>query len=268
MKRKRFFIIPVFIPFGGCPEKCVFCDKGGITGRKGLPYIKDVSDTIEAHLSTWKGARPLRSEAAFYGGSFTALPLQTQMSFLEAAHRYVIDGRLDCLRVSTRPDRISPDVLDMLGSFGVKTIELGVQTMSDEVLHLSGRGHGAQETVESVRLIKERGFEVGLQLMPGLPGDTADGIQETTQAVIALAPDFVRVYPTLVLKGTALHDMYAAGSYRPWTLEDMAKVCGQMQRQFHMAGIRVIRFGLQPTAALEASLVAGPYHPAFRDLLV
>ncbi|MBI5236411.1 MAG: radical SAM protein [Deltaproteobacteria bacterium] len=268
MKRKRFFIIPVFIPFGGCPEKCVFCDQRGITGEKGLPSVEDVSDTIEAHLSTWKGARPLRSEAAFYGGSFTALPLQTQISFLEAAHKYVLDGRLDCLRVSTRPDRISKEALDLLGRFKVETIELGVQTMSDEALKLSGRGHTRSHTVESVRLLKEMGFEVGLQLMPGLPGDTAESIQETTQEVISLAPDFVRVYPTLVLKGTALDDMYATGRYTPWTLEDMVKVCGQMQRQFNNAGIRVIRFGLQPTISLEASLVAGPYHPAFRDLLV
>lgn len=265
MGRKKRLIIPVFIPFGGCPHQCVFCDQKGITGEEKMPALKEVADTVEAYLSTWKGTG--EKEIAFYGGSFTALPEKTLTDYLETAFGYVRDGRIDSVRVSTRPDRVDAAIVERLKSYGVGTVELGAQSMSDEVLKASGRGHTAVDTANAVRLIKAGGLRVGLQFMPGLPGDDRSTILGTTGEIIALKPDFVRVYPTLVLKNTPLAGMYLSGSYAPWALEEMVEVCAVVYNLLMDAGVPVIRMGLQPTADLERSLVAGPYHPSFRQLV-
>lgn len=265
MSRKKMLIIPVFIPFGGCGHKCVFCDQNGITGALAMPQEKDVIGTIEKYLSTWKGGG--RVEAAFYGGSFTGLPVEVQKRYLECAARFVIDGRVHGIRVSTRPDYVSEEVVSFLKGNKVTTVELGAQSMSDGVLRLSGRGHTAEATVKAVKALKAARFKVGLQFMPGLPGDTFKSIVETTDAVVALGPDFVRVYPTLVLKGTALHAMYVKGDYAAWGLDDMVEACKEVFARLAKAGIPVIRAGLQTTDGLLESLVAGPYHPSFRQLV-
>lgn len=264
MAHKRL-IIPIFIPFGGCPHKCVFCDQEGISAAKRMPTPQEVSGTIELYLSTWKG-NGIR-EAAFYGGSFTGLPESVQKEYLDAAAPYLKDGRLDALRLSTRPDYINSRICDFLKERGVATVELGVQSMDEHVLHLSGRGHGPDAAVQAVRVLKEAGLKVGLQFMPGLPGDTRETVIETTKRVIALAPDFVRVYPSIVLKDTALHRMYLSGRYTPWPLDEMVSVCVEVKRELDLAGIPVIRMGLQPTKELESSIAAGPYHPSFRQLV-
>lgn len=265
MGRKKRLIIPVFIPFGGCPHQCVFCDQKSITGYSGLPSLEDVAATIESYLSTWKGEG--RREVAFYGGSFTGLPEEAQKRYLEAAYNFISDGRLHSIRVSTRPDYISENVIDHLKGYGVDTIELGVQSMSDEVLRLSGRNHSVKDTIIASNLIRGSGISLGVQFMPGLPGDTTGSIIDTAENVIRLRPDFVRVYPALVLKDTPLYRMYLSDIYRPWALEEMALVCRTVLEMFKKAGIPVIRMGLQPTRELEENLVAGPYHPSFRDIV-
>lgn len=261
----RRLIIPVFIPFGGCPHQCVFCDQKGITGKAALPGLDEVRQTIETYLSTWKGKG--EKEAAFYGGSFTGLPIETQKAYLETAGAFLKTGQLDGLRLSTRPDYIDREIAGFLREHNVATVELGAQSMVDEVLKASGRGHTAEQTAEAVRVLKDFGIKIGLQLMPGLPTDTFESVMLTMDEAVRLKPDFVRLYPSLVLKDTPLHKMYLAGSYKPWALEEMVDVCARAKMLFDKAGIPVIRMGLQTTAELVESIVAGPYHASFRQLV-
>lgn len=265
MARKKQLIVPVFIPFGGCPNQCVFCDQKGITGEARLPERKDVIDTIEAYLSTWRGKGI--KEVAFYGGSFTGLPKELQLLYLDTAYNYVKAGRIDRLRLSTRPDYINEDILRFLKVFRVETVELGVQSMSDTVLKLSGRGHTASDTIRAVRVIGSFGIKAGIQFMPGLPGDTVGTVLKTTEDIIGLSPAFVRIYPTLVLKDTPLYRMYLDGRYTPWGLDEMTALCKKAARLLKDAGIPIIKMGLQPTEGLVKNLAAGPYHPSFRQLV-
>ncbi len=265
MSRRKQLIIPVFMPFGGCASRCVFCDQGSITGGKNPPEVKEAVETIEAYLSTWRGAG--RKEIAFYGGSFTAIERDAQLRYLEAARGYVLNGRVDGVRISTRPDGISPEVLEYLKEYRVDIVEIGVQSMSDEVLRLSGRGHNRRDTVLATTLLKSSGFKVGHQFMPGLPGDTLSSALDSAREIIRLAPAFVRVYPALVFKGTALHRMYLAGEYRPWTLDETVEACAEILGLFTEARIPVIRMGLHASGGLEDNLVCGPYHPSLRSLV-
>lgn len=263
--KKRQLVIPIFIPFGGCEHQCVFCNQDNITGETGLPSVGEVKETIELYLSTWKGIG--RKEVAFYGGSFTALKKDLQVDYLKTAFEYVEDGSLEGIRFSTRPDCISEDIVDFVSSYGVDIIELGVQSMNDNVLKLSGRGHSGEDVIKASKIIKDKGLTLGLQIMPGLPGDTHSCVIETTKTVASLAPSFVRIYPTLVIKDTPLFKLYERGDYTPWSMESMVDVCREVRDIFESKGIKIIRMGLQPTEELEATLVAGPYHPAFRDIV-
>lgn len=265
MGRKKQLIIPVFLPFAGCRHQCVFCDQFGITGADAQPDVNAVCRTIDEHLASWKGSGT--KEIAFYGGSFTALTQECQKAYLEIAYEYVLSGDIDSIRLSTRPDCVSIDSCSFLMSYGVRTVELGAQSMSDEVLRLSGRGHNADDTRRAVKTLKESGLNVGMQLMPGLPGDSRETIIMTAEEAARMRPDFVRIYPALVLKGTPLYRMYCSGLYTPWLLAEMVDICRWISAVFREAKIPVIRFGLQPTAELEKSLAAGPYHPSFRQLV-
>ena len=258
-------IIPVFLPFGGCPHRCVFCDQKGITGRTSIPSIEEVHSAIRGHLSTWRGGG-LR-EVAFYGGSFTSLPFETQRTYLETAFEYVKSGLIGSVRVSTRPDSLPDSTIEFLKGYGVETVELGVQSMSDEVLRLSGRGHGALDTVNAIRLLKAHGLRVGAQFMPGLPGDTRERAVRTAEEIIRLKPDFARLYPTLILSNTPLEGMFKRGDYVPWSLDEMVEVCKVISRLFKEAGIPIVRMGLQALPSLAEAFVAGPYHPSFRQLV-
>ncbi|MFQ5735821.1 MAG: elongator complex protein 3 [Thermodesulfobacteriota bacterium] len=268
MGRKKRLIIPVFIPFGGCPHQCVFCDQTGITGGSEMPDAADVRSTVEAYLSTWEksgGAGP--REVAFYGGSFTGLAEEVQDAYLEAAAEYIRQGRVDSIRLSTRPDYVDAGVARRLRGYGVGAVELGVQSMSDDVLRLSGRGHTASQTRDAVGVLKAEGLQAGVQIMPGLPGDTVQTVLSTVEEVIALRPAFARIYPTLVLRDTPLYTMYRRGDYAPWGLDEMVSVCREASALFRAAGVKVIRMGLQPTGDLAASFVSGPFHPSFRQLV-
>jgi len=278
MARKKQLIIPLFIPFSGCTHRCVFCNQTEITGQSALPTPLDITEKIEAYLATWEagerkddkvnglGHRRSR-EAAFYGGSFTALDKETQELLLRPAHAYVKAGRLDSLRCSTRPDAVTPSGIEILKRFSVTTVELGVQSMDPTVLRLSGRGHTVEQTRDAVALLKGAGTKLGLQIMPGLPGETFKSIIATATEVAALAPDFVRVYPTLVLKSTPLETLYLKGEYSAWPIAEMVRAVAEVAEIFERAEIPIIRMGLAPGTELEAALVAGPYHPAFKDLV-
>ncbi len=265
MAKKKQLIIPIFIPQHGCPHQCVFCNQSRITGLEKLPEASDVARTIDASLKTWKGSG--KKEAAFYGGSFTCLDRNIQEIFLASARRFVNSGLIDSIRISTRPDYITDEGLLLLRKYNVETVELGAQSMDDEVLRLSGRGHAAGNTSAAVALLKKYGFKVGLQFMPGLPGDTGETILHTASKIAGLQPDFVRIYPTVVVKDTPLEKMYLTGLYKPWSLAEMTDICRKLISLFNAKGIPVIRVGLQPTESLEQGIVAGPYHPSFRDMM-
>lgn len=257
-------IIPIFIPNYGCPHRCIFCDQRQTAGVRGpLPSGEEVRAEIRKGLTR---VRAGKVQVAFYGGTFTALPLERQRDYLEAVRPFIEEGSVHSLRVSTRPDAIDPEVLRVLEEGKVETVELGAQSMDPEVLQRSGRGYGPEAVRKSAELLRERGFELGIQIMVGLPGDTPERFMGTVREVIALRPSFVRIYPTLVIRGTELEGWWRKGLYRPLSLEEAVELSALALREFEEAGIKVIRIGLQPNQDLEASVVAGPYHPAFGQL--
>ncbi len=259
-------IIPVFVPHLGCPNDCVFCNQRRISGHTQPATAQTVKDAIEngAALSPAGTKRQL----AFYGGSFTAIPVHEQISLFEAAQPYLADGTIDSIRLSTRPDAIDGEVLSRLKKYGVTTVELGAQSLDDTVLHLSGRGHTAKEVEDASRLIKQEGFKLVLQMMTGLPGDTDEKSLETARKIIALKPDGVRVYPTVIVRDTVLYDMWQAGQYPEHTVEDAVRVCAKLSELFDEANIPIIRMGLNPTEDLSGGDAAGgAYHPALGELV-
>lgn len=206
-------------------------------------------------------------EIAFFGGSFTAIDREYMLSLLQAAYDYVKDGTVKGIRISTRPDCIDTEVLDILKKYGVTSIELGAQSMDDEVLTANFRGHTAQDVADASRLIKEYGFELGLQMMTGLYLDTDEKAVQTAQKIIDLAPDTVRIYPTVVLKGTYLAKLYDDEVYKPQTVDDAADLCTKLVPMFKNAGIRVIRLGLHSSPELKKNMVAGAFHDSFGEIV-
>lgn len=263
MSAANRLIIPVFIPHGGCPHRCIFCDQNDITGKDGPPGPEEVRSQLSGRL----GPDTAGAQVAFYGGSFTCLPTELQEGYLGAARGFVDKGCAAGIRLSTRPDCMDEAVAGFLGSMGVSTVELGAQSMDDRVLSASARGHTASDTAKAARAVKDAGIELGIQIMAGLPGDTPEGFIRSVREVVLLGPAFVRVYPVLVVRGAPLERLFARGEYEPLALEDAVPLCADAVEIFDRAGIRVVRTGLQPSAELEDSLVAGPYHPAFGHLV-
>lgn len=262
----RESIIPVFVPHLGCPNDCVFCNQRRISGQQKCADADTVRQAVqEANRLLPKGAR---RQLAFYGGSFTAIDVSVQTALLSAAKEYLDRGEISSIRLSTRPDAIDGAVLDRLEAFGVETVELGAQSLDDGVLLLSGRGHTAQDVERASRLIKSRGFKLILQMMTGLPGDTKEKSIETAKRIIALSPDGVRIYPTVIVRDTALFDLWQYGHYREHTVEDAVDWCAEIVPLFEAAGIPVIRLGLNPTDELSGGAAAGgAYHPALGELV-
>jgi histone acetyltransferase (RNA polymerase elongator complex component) len=266
------FIIPIFIAHLGCPHRCIYCDQDRITHSSlTIATAGEIAEEIERYLKLGTHRREdLRAvQVAFYGGSFTALPIETQRRFLQSVSPFLGQGRVHSLRLSTRPDYCFPECLAILKEYQVATIELGVQSMDDEVLGISRRGYGRERVKEAVRELSQGGFEIGIQLMIGLPGDSASTFASTVEEVIALRPHFIRLYPTLVIQGTQLERWFRAGHYHPLSLEEAVSLAKGALQRFRQAGIPVIRVGLQSTPSLEAPgvIVAGPFHPAFRQLV-
>ena len=262
----RASIIPVFVPHWGCPHACVFCNQRSITGQRENATAEDVQQAImTAAAFLPKGEK---RQLAFYGGSFTAIPAKEQEALLEAAQSYLARGEISSIRLSTRPDAIDEETLARLRRFGVETVELGAQSMDEEVLRLAGRGHTAADVERASRLIREAGFSLVLQMMTGLPGDTPEKDLETARRLIACKPDGVRIYPTVIVRGTALHELWRAGKYREHTVEDAVEVCARLLPLFERAGIEVLRVGLNPTEELSGGeAAAGAYHPALGELV-
>lgn len=259
-------IVPFFISHQGCPHDCIFCDQRLISGSHGsLP----TAEAICSAIPEWRkscGERPL--EVAYFGGSFTMLPKDDQISLLEPLQPFLKSGEISAVRVSTRPDGISAESVNLLQRFGVSLVELGVQSMDDNVLCRANRGHTADDTRRAFHLLKAEGIEMGAQMMPGLPGDTAEGALASFREILALRPECMRIYPALVLKGTALARLYEAGEYQPLSLNEAVNICRVMLHEAELAKIPVIRVGLQATDELstDSQVLAGPWHPALRQL--
>lgn len=267
---KRHYIIPVFIPHNGCPNDCVFCNQRRITGQEDVYDFKKIENEIEKAIKTIDFSIDPIVEIAFYGGSFTGIDESIQKKLLKIGYQFMRDYGLDGLRVSTRPDYISHEILSMLEKFGVKRIELGVQSLNEEVLEQSNRGHDVKVVEKSIKLIREYDFMCGIQLMIGLPGDSEKTAIESAKLASQLKPDFVRIYPTLVIKDTELENQYHFNQYKPLDLEEAINISMEMYTIFLKNNIPVIRMGLQPTKnILEGEdVIAGPFHSSFRELVM
>ena len=262
----RECVIPVFVPHLGCPHRCVFCDQRRISGSAESASAETVRQAIKAAAALPRSGA--KRQLAFYGGSFTAIPAAAQEELLGAAAEAIARGELDAIRLSTRPDAIDEETLARLRRYGVETVELGAQSMDDEVLRLSGRGHTAEDVVRAAGAVRTAGFRLILQMMTGLPDDSAEKDIGTAKKLIALQPDGVRIYPTVIVRDTALYEMWRAGRYREHTVEDAVAVCAQLVPLFEKAGVEIIRLGLNPTEQLSAgAAVAGAYHPALGELV-
>lgn len=267
----KHYIIPVFVPHFGCPHDCVFCDQAKITNQERSVVNdvtgQDVHRIVDEYLSTMDTKNAV-IEISFFGGTFTAIPRSKQEELLSAAKHHLDKGDINHIRCSTRPDYISDEILDFVSSYGMDIIELGVQSLSEDVLLLSGRGHDSKSVEKASVLIKNHGLKLGHQLMLGLPGDNKEKDLESAKRSIKMAPDFVRIYPALVIKGTPMESMLLKGTYKPYSLDEAVEISSEIIDMFNEAGINVIRAGLQPTEEISPgnSLVAGPYHPAFKEL--
>lgn len=257
-------ILPVFVPHEGCPCRCVFCNQNAIAGQAERMTAERAGKILLEGLSRLpEGSRP---QAAFYGGSFTAIAETQQEELLAVTDALIAQGKLSDVRISTRPDAITPEILARLRRHRVTVVELGAQSMNETVLRLSGRGHTAQDTRRAAKLVKEAGLSLILQTMAGLPGDTRGTVRETAQKVAELHPDGVRIYPVVVLPGTELYKQYRNGAYHALEPDEAAEWCADMLEVFMREGIPVLRVGLNPSEDLHAQAVAGAYHPAMGEL--
>lgn len=266
---KRHYIIPIFISHIGCPHQCVFCNQDKIAKEvENEVKAKDVRDTVNEYLETIDHNNST-VEVSFFGGTFTAIDVNKQKELLEVAKEYKDKGLIDKIRMSTRPDAINGYILSYLKDYNVDIIELGVQSLDDEILKLSGRGHTVEDVEKASKLIKEYGFILGHQIMPGLPGDNFDKDIETAKKSIEMKPDICRIYPSLVIKDTPMEKMYKRGEYKPYSLEEAVNISKEIYKLYTEANINIIRIGLQPTENITwgGDLVDGPFHPAFRELV-
>lgn len=269
---KKEYIIPIFVPHLGCPNACVFCNQTKITGKQKQVTAKDVEETIEEYLKSFKD-KENKVEVAFFGGSFTAIEEEKQNELLEAAYKYIKSGQVDSIRISTRPDYINKQILKRLRKYKVKTIELGVQSSNNYVLAKAKRGHTFEDVKKASKLIRFYGFTLGHQMMVGLPESTALDEINTARDLIKLKPKIVRIYPVLVIKKTELEEQYKNGEYEPLSITQAVERCKEIADLFNQNKITIIRIGLQNTEEItdpsndKSEVIAGPYHPAFRQLV-
>jgi histone acetyltransferase (RNA polymerase elongator complex component) len=264
----RHFNIPIFMPEMACPFRCAYCDQHRISGQNQIPDAEQVNKLIQRNLGTFpKG--PKQVEIAFFGGNFTGLPYEMQRNFLAIAQNYLRSGEVQGIRLSTRPDYIDAERLQLLKDYGVSTIELGAQSLDAGVLQACGRGHGPEAVEQASEMILASGFRLGLQMMIGLPGDTIQKSVETAKRIIALNAHETRIYPCLIVKSTELEQMYLQGKYLPVSLDVAVEWSLKLWLLFRQAGVNVIRIGLHPSEGLHGdALVAGPYHPSFKELVM
>ena len=269
---KKQYIIPIFVPHLGCPNDCIFCNQKSISGQMKMITKQDVKDTIEFYLKNIRD-KETYIEVAFFGGSFTGIDEKLQEEFLSAAYEYIETKKVNSIRISTRPDYINKNILKRLKKYKVQTIELGVQSANDYILKRSGRGHTFEDVKKASRLIRWNGFKLGHQMMVGLPESTRIDEINTAKQLIKLKPKMVRIYPVLVIKNTKLEKEFNNGKYEPIPLVQAVETCKEIYKMFSKKKIEVIRIGLQNTEEIsspekeKSQVVAGPYHPAFRQLV-
>jgi histone acetyltransferase (RNA polymerase elongator complex component) len=263
------FIIPVFLPHAGCPHQCVFCNQVSITGakQKALETDQFRHQILEFLKYKKSGRKPV--QISFYGGNFLGLKIDEIIRLLDLAAEFTAQGQVDSIRFSTRPDTITAEPLNIISEYPVETVELGVQSMDDHVLALAERGHSAADTIQAVQRLKEHEYSIGLQMMVGLPGDNEARSLTTAEKIAAMQPDFVRIYPTLVVNKSKLARWYQNGTYAPLSLAEAVTRVKKLYMLFRECNIRVIRMGLQASEDLEndSTVLAGPYHPAFGHLV-
>ncbi|MGF6375400.1 histone acetyltransferase (RNA polymerase elongator complex component) [Clostridiales Family XIII bacterium PM5-7] len=266
---KKMAIIPIFIPHQGCLNDCIFCNQKKITARQSAITGEDVRQVIETWLSTLEPRNLETIEVAFFGGSFTGIPIDVQSHYLSIAKEYKDAGRIQKIHLSTRPDYINAEILDNLKAYGTDVIELGVQSFDDEVLRLANRGHNSQVIYESAQMIKDYGFELGIQLMIGLPGDSLESCLHSAEETVKIAPAIARLYPTVIIEDTELMTQYRQGTYTPLSEDEAVYRTKEMYKMLTGAGINIIRVGLKSTDVINTSgeIVGNTFHPAFRQLV-
>lgn len=269
---KRQYIIPIFVPHLGCPNDCIFCNQKSISGQKKSVTKEEAKEIIDNYLKSIKDEEA-QIEIAFFGGSFTAIEKDKQEELLQVAYEYIKDGKVESIRISTRPDRIDKETLKRLKKYKVKTIELGVQSANDYILNRANRGHTFEDVKKASKMIRWYGFKLGHQMMVGLPESTRIDEINTAKSLVKLKPKMVRIYPVLVVKNTKLEEEYEKGIYEPLSIVQAVEVCKEIVRIFADKNIDIIRIGLQNTDEISepgtknSEVVAGPYHPAFRQLV-
>jgi len=264
---KQQITIPIFIPHLGCPHRCIFCNQWQATSALALPGPGQIDERIREYMPRIKKS-VRRVELAFFGGSFTGIRKDVQESFLAAAHRHLEAGIIQGIRLSTRPDYISEETLDLLRKYDVSTIELGVQSFDECVLKASNRGHTAADVYTAVERIRNNGFDFVIQLMPGLPYDSRESSLDSARRAAELKPSAVRIYPAIVLSGTAMEKLFRTGAYTPLSLDEAVDLCKDMYLIFKSFSVPVIRMGLHPFSPGQTHVVvAGPYHPSFGYLV-
>ena len=269
---KKEYIIPIFVPHLGCPQNCTFCDQKSISGQTKMVTAKDVEETIDYYLKNFKDNHKY-VEVAFFGGSFTAIKKEKQIELLEAVQKYIDEKKVNSIRISTRPDSIDKEILKRMKKYHVKTIELGVQSTNNYILEKCKRGHTGEDVKKASKLFRKKGFILGHQMMIGLPESTKQDEINTAKDLIKLKPKIVRIYPVLVIKNTELAEEYYRGEYTPLTVGQAVERCKEVVDLFNRNKINIIRIGLQNTQEIsdpnseKSTVVAGPYHPAFRQLV-
>ena len=269
---KKQYIIPIFVPHLGCPNDCIFCNQRSISGQQKMITKEEIEKTIEFYLKNIKD-KEAKIEIAFFGGSFTGIDVEKQEEFLQVAYDYIKQGKVHSIRISTRPDYIDKIILKRLKKYKVETIELGVQSANDYILKRSNRGHSFADVKKASKLIRWYGFKMGHQMMVGLPESTRLDEINTAKELIKLKPKMVRIYPVLVIKNTRLEKEFLDGKYMPLTVVQAVETCKELVAVFNKKKVEVIRVGLQNTDEITdpevegSEVVAGPYHPAFRQLV-
>lgn len=256
--------ISIFVPHLGCPHKCSFCNQNSITGQQKAPTVSEVYETCKKAFGEIDNKE--NTEIAFFGGSFTAIPRKYMTDLLMSVQEFIGKNKFRGIRISTRPDRITSEILDILKQYNVTTIELGVQSMFNDVLNANRRGHTADDVYDAVKLIKNYGFDLGLQLMVGLYKSTPEKDLITAQKIADMCPSQVRIYPVVIMNDTELGELFKKGIYKPYSLDTAVDICCKMIKLFDEKNISIIKLGLHASEVVEENLLGGLYHPAFREL--
>lgn len=264
----KHYNIPIFIPELACPNRCIYCNQRHISGHLQAVKPEEIKQIIEQHLATF--IRPSEVELAFFGGSFTGIDEKDMLTYLQTVQPYIEQGEIKSIRISTRPDYINEKILDILQQYNVKDIELGAQSLNEEVLAFAKRGHTVRDVENASQLIKSYGFSLGLQMMIGLPLDSVEKSKETAKKILKLGAESTRIYPTLVINNTDLADLYRQNKYKALSLDEAVDWTTEIYKIFSQSSIKILRIGLHPSEALinGTELLAGPFHVSFKELVL